>query len=104
MPYLINAPILTAYGDYSFTKISAHEATGILKKGFVSAIGHQATADILTRILGIDVPMNRASIEMDCGDIAVVFRLLQRLPEGTVLNQKELEKLPYEMGLLYRSF
>ena len=104
MPYLINTPILTTYGDYSFTKISVTEATGILKDGFVSAVGHQATADILKRILGIDVPMNRASIEMDCGDIAVVFRLLQRLPEGAVLNQEELEKLPYELGLLYRAF
>ena len=101
MIYLLNTPILTEYGGYVFSKIKIAEAKAFLSNdGFISAVGHQGTADLLSRILEIKIPANRVSIKMAKGDVAIVFRLLQRLPEGTVLSEQELAKLDYEFGML----
>ena len=103
MIYLLNTPILTDYGGYVFKKIVASEAKAFLSNdGFTSAVGHQGTADLLRKILGIPVPMNRVAIKMAMGDVAIVFRLRNRLPEGAVLSEQELAKLDYEFGMLER--
>lgn len=102
MVYVLNTPIITDYGDYSFRKIGVEEAKDVLAGGFVSAVGHQGTADVLTAVLGIVIPMNRIAVKMEAGDKAVVFRLTSRLPEGTVLTAEELKAIPYELGLLER--
>ena len=62
------------------------------RKGFevVSAIGHPATASLASKVLGIEVPANRIEIALEDGDEAIVFQLMTRLPEGTVLNEDEL--------------
>ena len=69
----------------------------LLKRGFESAVGHQSTAEILTNLLGIEVPANRVSIRLQPGDILIVFQLAIRLQEGQVLNKEELIDL-YEKG------
>jgi hypothetical protein len=69
---------------------------------FTSAIGHAATAAVLSEQLGIDVPLNRIQIAMDVADKAIVFRLRDRLPENAVLSKAELLTLPSEFGLLTR--
>ena len=56
----------------------------------VSAIGHPATASIASKLLGIEIPANRIEIALEDGDEALVFQLMVRLPEGTVLNEDEL--------------
>jgi len=63
------------------------------KLGFevVSAIGHQATAQVLSRILGFEVQAQRISIEFEKGDVAIAFALDFRLPEGKVLSEEELK-------------
>jgi hypothetical protein len=102
MTYLLNSPILTSYGKYSYQKINREEVIRLLcKEGcFLSAIGHEGTAKFLSELLEVNVPSNRTAIKMEKGDKAVVFRLLQRLPEGKVLSREELESVPYEFGLL----
>ena len=103
MIYLLNTPILTDYGVYDFKKIEIAEVKAILsEEGFTSAVGHQGTADLLTQLLGVPVPMNRVAIKMEENDVAVVFRLKNRLPEGTVLSEEELAKLVIEFGVLER--
>jgi len=67
----------------------------LLRKGFVSAIGHEGTAKLLSQLLGISVPANRISVWMEPGDIGVHFYLKKRLPEGAVLTSEELAKLDY---------
>jgi len=52
--------------------------------------------------LDLDIPLNRISITMQPGDNALILRILQRLPEGKVLNTEELQQLPFEIGLLKR--
>jgi hypothetical protein len=37
---------------------------------------------------------------MHPGDKAIVFQVLQRLPEGKVLSEEELKAVPYRLGLL----
>ena len=100
--YILNSPILTAYGRYTFKPVSLEEAKTLLSSKFVSAVGHASTAQFLSRLLGVHVPAQRVRVEMQPGDIAVVFRLLERLPEGKVLNEEELQHVPYELGLLKR--
>ena len=104
MIYLMNTPILTDYGVYDFSKIDVRDVKSFLEMGFTSAVGHQGTADLLSKLLGIPVHGNRVAIKMEESDMAIVFRLKNRLPEGTVLSEEELSKLDYEFGLLRRMY
>ncbi|MEM4458355.1 MAG: YddF family protein [Candidatus Caldarchaeum sp.] len=78
-------------------RISAEDARRILlTNGYVSAIGHEGTAQVLTQLLAIDVPMQRIQVKLNRGDSVVAFVLKTRLPEGKVLTADELRRLPYE--------
>jgi len=61
-----------------------------LELGFESAVGHQSTAEILSTLLGIEVPVNRTAIKLQSGDILIVFQLNIRLAEGQVLSKEEV--------------
>ena len=98
--FVMNTPILTDWGTYKFEKISLQEVKNLLQGAFMSAIGHEGTATIMTKLTGIEIPANRIAVKMQTGDKAVVFRLLSRLPEGKILSEDELKELPYEWGLL----
>jgi len=101
MIYLLNSPILTSYGNYEFTPISVDVAKTITKtEKWVSTIGHESTAQVLSKLLDIDIQANRIMVEMKPGDKAIVFRLLERLPEGKILDSQELQNAKYELGLL----
>ena len=99
--YIINSPILTNYGDWRFEgELSIEQARDLLSNGFISAIGHTASAALLTQLLAIEIPVNRISITMQIGDKALILRLLQRLPEGSVLTEQEMMNTPFELALL----
>lgn len=99
--YILNAPIITSYGVFSYRKATVEEARRLISSGeFISAVGHEETAQLLTRLLGRPIPASRVKIKMKPGDKALVFRVLTRLPEGAILSREELEKIPYELGIL----
>ncbi len=106
--YLLNSPILTTYGKFTFEKIDVSQACEIIQKtidqegadAIVSAIGHESTARLLSQLLDHPIPANRIAITMTTGDQAVVIRLTQRLPEGKILGNEELKSIPFELGLL----
>lgn len=101
MIYLLNSPVLTSYGTFEFSgPLAIEDAKKILAQGFESAIGHQATADVLSVLFNMPIEVKRQAISMNEGDKAVIFRLLTRIDEGAVLSQQELSKLPFELSIL----
>lgn len=102
MIYLLNSPILTAYGRWNFSgPISVEEAGRRLDAGPVtSAIGHAGSADFLSKVLGRPVASQRLAVKMTPCDEALVFRLLDRLPEGVVLTEEQLGAVAYELAWL----
>lgn len=104
MIYLLNSPVLTTYGHYTFIgPVQLSDAKALLQKSFVSAIGHESTAQFLSTLLEVPVNINRIRIEMQPGDQALVFRFMVRLEEGKVFNREEVMTLPYQLGILTRT-
>lgn len=103
MRYLLNAPVLTAHGDYRFEgPLALDAARAFAVQGALSAVGHKATARWLSQCLGVAVPCRRQAIRMQPGDQALVLRLLQRQSEGAVLDAFALAAAQHEFGLLTR--
>lgn len=106
---LLNTSIITAYGTYIYKLLTLEEAQALLcefqQKGkpIHSAIGHQSTADLLSTLLEFPVAVNRMEFQQSVDDVALVFKLKQRAPEGTILSREQLETIGYEFGLLVRT-
>jgi hypothetical protein len=77
--------------------ITLERVKSLLELGFESVVGHQSTAEILSNLLGIEVPVNRVAIKLQSGDILIVFQLSVRLAEGQVLSKEEVLDL-YNKG------
>jgi hypothetical protein len=108
--FFINASVLTTFGKFRFKKLSLKQAKNLIKqfadddaKQIESAIGHTATAEVLTDLLGYKVETNRIEFLQTIEDAALVFKLKKRASEGVVLNREEIEKIGYEFGLLTKT-
>lgn len=100
---LLNASILTTYGTFDFQPVSLSEAKNLVRNSeVISAIGHAATAEILSDLLEIKVEANRIDFFQSLDDTALVFKLKTRITEGKVLNRSEIEEIGYEFGILRR--
>lgn len=101
---ILNGAIITADGEYSCQTISLAEAKQLvqLAPGTLSAVGHQATAEILTDLLGIEVTFNRINFHQKPGQQALIFKLNSRPPEGIILSRNEIEAFGYQFQLLSR--
>lgn len=97
---ILNTTILTNDGEFSLKTISLEVARELVADGFQSAIGHQATADILSELLCADVKMNRCMYQQQKGEIAICFKLKGRPEEGKILSREEIEKIGYEFKVL----
>lgn len=104
--YVVNAQI-TPFSDQEATfherKITIEEAKELVKNNVVvSAIGHETTARVLSQLLGVTIPTNRQQVFMEVRDKILAFVVRSRLPEGKILNEKELEEIGYQFILIER--
>lgn len=100
---LLNAAVLTANGTFRLSNISLDDVKEMLtEENIMSAIGHSATADIMTELIGINIPANRIQAKQEAGQNAIIFKLLKRPEEGKILNREEIEEIGYEFLLLER--
>ena len=80
----------------TITRISPEFARQVAATtAFESAVGHEATAQLLTAVLGVTVPYNRVSITLSAGDTLIVAMPAVRLPEGKVLSIEELQQINF---------
>lgn len=103
---LLNTSILTTAGSYTLTDITLNEARRIVADNagnIDSAIGHQATAEIMTTLLGTDVTVNRQIFAQEVEQKALVFKLNGRPQEGKILTADEIEEIGYKFQLLTRA-
>lgn len=87
-------------GVFRYKRITLEEAIGYLKEDFESAVGHQATAELLSELFGIEIPVRRTQIFLGHGDVLIVAQIGVRLDEGKILSKDELYSLLKE-GKLY---
>ena len=100
---ILNTSIITAPGRYEYKLIDLSEAKRMVtENSYQSAVGHQSTCDILSKLLGVDIPLNRIQFIQEPGYPALVFKLKGRPEEGRVLTVEEIEDIGYEFGRLLR--
>ncbi len=100
--YLTNAFALnmlsTKEATVRISKITAEEAKRLVHgKKIISFIGHEATAKIMSMLLGEQVEVNRSMLKIKSGAM-IVITLNKRLEEGTVINTiEDIEKIGYSL-------
>ncbi|QIB54784.1 DUF1874 domain-containing protein [Blautia producta] len=102
---LLNTSILTTAGAYRLIDITLDDARRIVSDhagNLDSAIGHQSTAEIMTTLLGTEIPVNRQMFTQEVGQAALVFKLNGRPPEGKILTVEEIEEIGYKFQVLLR--
>ena len=100
---ILNTSILTEDGLFKMESISLEDAKKLIEgKNIDSAVGHQSTADILTTLLGTQVPMNRQLFKQEVGQIALVFKLNGRPEEGKILTKEDIKKIGFSFKKLTR--
>ena len=100
---LFNGTVATTNGLYEITDIAIDTAKELLQTyGFISAIGHEATATIMRELLEQLIVMNRIQFHQEVGQIAIVFKLNERPDEGVVLNRAEVEQIGYCLKKMVR--
>lgn len=100
---LFNGAIATTNGVYRICDIDVDDARRLVKDcPTISGIGHEATAEVMTQLLGVEVPFNRIQFKQEVTQIAIVLKLNERPVEGVVLSREQIEKVGYCLKLMER--
>lgn len=78
---LLNTSILTTCGQFNYKPITLENAREIVAP----------------------LALNRIQYVQNVGEVAIVFKLKGRAPEGVILSRQEVEAMGYEFGLLTRN-
>ena len=100
---LLNTTICTTDGIFEVQTISLEQAKEIAKintDNFDSAVGHDSTAQIMSELLEVEIPVNRQLFLQQQGQTCLVFKLKGRPPEGVILTKEEIESIGYEFKLM----
>lgn len=103
--FIFNTTIIVNDGLYSMKTVTLDEAKEIISSNpnFISAIGHSSTAEIISTVLGANVPENRINASFDeIGDKALCFKLNSRPKEGSILDLQQLQEIGFSWKLLER--
>lgn len=100
---LFNGPVATSNGLFRISDLAVEDARALLNNSeYISAVGHESTAEILSEILGVKIEMNRIQFHQKVGQKAIIFKLNERPPEGVIYNRKQLEDIGYSLRLMER--
>jgi len=103
MLYILNSATLPLKGGKEYLikakELSIEEAKKILQsEPFISAVGHQSTAEALSNIFGVEIKFNRIQIQLKPGDKLISIILKKRLEEGKVIKTvEELNEIGYDI-------
>jgi len=101
---VLNTSIVTADGTYTLESITPDQAIQLAAAADLdSAVGHESTAQILSTILGLEVPVNRQMFAQEPGQRALIFKLNGRPEPGKELSRQELEEIGFSFKLLTRT-
>jgi NAD-dependent DNA ligase len=104
--FILNSLITPFKGktaNFFIEKIDLETAKLSLPKNFISAVGHQATAERISNLLKVDVKVNRIQVFFEVGDEALAFVPQHRFPEGKVLTREEFFKIPLDIFFIQRT-
>ncbi|WP_157355764.1 STIV orfB116 family protein, partial [Faecalicatena contorta] len=62
--------------------------------------GHASTADIMTALLSVKIPINRQMFIQEVGQRALVFKLNGRPEEGKILSAEDIERIGFKFQIL----
>jgi hypothetical protein len=105
---LLNTTIATVDGTFQVSTISVDEARKMVAKatttggGIQSFIGHPATVEIVSTILGIPIELHRGMFRQKLGQQALCFKLNGRPTEGHELTLAELEEIGFTWKVMTR--
>ncbi|ABR47872.1 Domain of unknown function DUF1874 [Alkaliphilus metalliredigens QYMF] len=100
---LFNGTVATSNGTYHVEDITVEEAKQLIEKyGFLSAIGHEAVAEVMSYLFGVEIEMNRIQFQHQVGQKAIALKLTERPPEGSVLCREEMDKIGYSLKIMTR--
>ncbi|CAI44168.1 DNA binding protein [Acidianus rod-shaped virus 1] len=106
MLYILNAqitPFEGAQATFVERRIDVNEAKKIVNsQPFVSAVGHAATAQLLSKLLDASIPTNRTQVFLKPGDMALAIVLKSRIPEGVVLDEQAIRNIGFEIVVIER--
>ena len=104
--YVLNTLIMPCSAHYfilACRQIKLEQAREWVKQGdFISAVGHESTAKLLSELLGVEIKQNRVFVDMELWDEALAIQFLERIPEGKVLSKEELEELYNKGKIVFR--
>ena len=103
MLYLMSTTVIPhgADGTWTMATISPREAAHIAGvQPFISAVGHDSSAEAMTAALGVQVAANRITVAPVPGDEFLCLRLLSRAPEGVILDRAGLDAIGFSWALL----
>lgn len=102
---ILNTSVLLTPGTYRFESLSLDAARAVVtpSEQVVSAVGHPATAEVLSRDLGAEIANNRLTLTGHAvGQRAIVFKLRERPPTGAELTVNDIDRIGYDLMLLTR--
>lgn len=101
--YLMSATVIPHNADGTWTVKTLTKEQAIewaTEKPFVSAVGHDSSAEVMTVALGVPVKANRITVSPNRGDKFLCLRLLSRPPEGVILDRAGLDAIGFSWALL----